>query len=102
MMRAICIAIIFVLGMVVTLGSANTVEAQQLPQPTAAELCRQFDEQGLLDLIGNTRGECVNVLSGPASEEAAYRIAAICGRENIWLILGVENKGQCIQALQGP
>ena len=89
------------LGLAVALGAAPTL-AQQLPQPTAAELCRQFDEQGLLDQIGNTRGECVNVLSGPANAEATNRIAAICGREGIWLILGVQNKGQCIQALTGP
>src|SRR5688500_7872740 len=55
--------------------------AQQLPPATAAERCRAFDEAGLLDPLGNTLGECVNILSGPASSEANNRIAAVCGRE---------------------
>ncbi len=83
-----------------TLGFAGTASAQSLPANDAAELCRVLDEAGVLDELGLTRGECVNLFKGPASENANNFIAAICGVESSQEFTGTSNKGQCIKVVK--
>jgi hypothetical protein len=79
--------------------AAPGVAAAQ-PADNAAELCRQLDEQGELEFLGVTRGECVNLVKGPASPRANNFIAAICGIDFVQQFTGTTNKGQCIQAFR--
>ena len=67
--------------------------------PAAVELCRQFDEAGVLEALGVTRGECVTFSKGPSSPQANSVIAGSCGFTAVQVITGTTNKGQCIKAL---
>ena len=71
----------------------------QEPEPTVPETCRQFDEDGVLDELGLTRGECVNILKGFESGNIHRVIVGFCGSEDIQQQLGTTNKGQCIKVL---
>jgi Na+/glutamate symporter len=73
--------------------------AVHLDKNDAAEACREADEQGVLEELGVTRGECVNSLGTPGNENARSRTAALCGQEFAQQFTGTTNKGQCIQAL---
>ena len=77
----------------------GAVDADHLDKDEAAEACREADEQGVLEALGITRGECVNSLGSPGSEKAGSRIAALCGQEFAQQLTGTTNKGQCIQVL---
>ena len=81
---------------------APAAGAFHLDPNEAAELCRQLDEQGVLDQpgINVTRGECVNLISGPASENANNFVAALCGLDYVQQYTGTTNKGQCIKVLR--
>lgn len=73
--------------------------ADHLDKNEAAEACREAEDQGVLEELGITRGECVNSLGTPGSENASSRIAALCGQEFAQQFTGTSNKGQCIQVL---
>ncbi len=73
--------------------------ADHLDKNEAAQACREADEQGVLEELGITRGECVNSLGTPGNENARSRIAALCGQEFAQQFTGTTNKGQCIQVL---
>jgi hypothetical protein len=66
---------------------------------TAAEMCRQADEAGLLDQpgVGITRGECVNIVKGFDNGSAGSVLSGLCGTEFGQQLAGVTNKGQCIK-----
>ena len=85
------------------LGAPTAVSAESI-RPDVAELCRLADEEGELEELGITRGECVNLISGlisgPASERANNFIAALCGLDFIQEQVGATNKGQCIKAVR--
>lgn len=81
--------------------ASPTVAQQDVPANEAAELCREFDDAGELDREGITRGECVNIFMGPASENANNFIAGVCGFDFALEITETTNKGQCIKALRG-
>ena len=94
------------IGLVVAMGAlaapaGATHGPPHVPANEAAELCRALDESGELDEFGVTRGECVNILKGPASENANNFIAALCGAEEVQEATGTTNKGQCIKVLRG-
>ncbi len=63
------------------------------------QMCRMADEAGFLDAVGATRGECLNTLRGPASENAANFAAGLCGAEHIQQEVGATNKGECIKRM---
>src|SRR5215208_2482834 len=88
------------LSLLGTIGFAPVEVAAQTPANDAAELCRELDEVGQLEAVGVTRGECVNILKGPSSENANNFIAGRCGLDIVQAALGVENKGQCIKLLK--
>ena len=71
----------------------------QEPEQSAPELCREVDEQGLLDEIGINRGECVNILMGFESENFHRVIVGFCGSEDVQEFTETTNKGQCIKVL---
>jgi hypothetical protein len=79
---------------------ATPTMAQDVPANEAAELCRMLDEEGVLEFFGVTRGECVNLVTGPASANANNFIAAICGAEIVQEFTETTNKGQCIKVLR--
>ena len=79
---------------------AITASADPTNAAEVAELCRQADEEGILDEFGITRGECVNLGKGPASENANNFVAALCGLDALQESVGATNKGQCIQAVR--
>jgi hypothetical protein len=81
----------------VVLGATGAGAA---PAGDAAEACRQIDDAGELALLGVTRGECVNLLKGPSSGRSDNFAAAFCGLDDLQLLLGGTNKGQCIKALR--
>jgi hypothetical protein len=84
-----------------TLGFVGTTSAQsEIPANEAAELCREFNENGTLDALGLARGECVNIVKGPASENASNFFAGVCGIELNQEFLGV-SKGPVHQGRQG-
>jgi hypothetical protein len=66
----------------------------------AQDFCREADEEGLLEEMGITFGECINFVTGPASEEANNYIAGICGAEIIQARVGATDKGQCIKIVK--
>ena len=75
--------------------------AGQSNAPGAAELCREIDDEGEFnDVYCITRGECVNLVKGPGSEQSNNVAAAICGSELVRAIFGGTNKGQCIQEVR--
>ena len=66
----------------------------------AREFCREIAEQGGLDEAGATFGECVNILGGPASEQATNFVAGLCGLDFAQEITDTTSKGQCIKVLR--
>ncbi len=66
----------------------------------AREFCQQLAEDGVLDEEGATFGECVNILSGPASEQAANFVAGLCGLAFAQELTDTTSKGQCIKVLR--
>jgi len=89
-----------VLALVVgSFGSAAVASADS-SRPDAAALCRELDADGTLAAFGITRGECVNLTVGPASDHANNVLAAFCGLDVVQADLGVSNKGQCIKLLR--
>ena len=82
------------------LAGPTSVSAQVATPKTAAELCRVLDAAGDLALYGLTRGECVILLKGPATEQSSDFISGVCGYTSSLEYLGVTNKGQCIQAVR--
>src|SRR5215212_5380622 len=89
------------LTLVGAVGLMPVEVAAQIPANEAAERCRALDEAGVLEDAGVTRGECVNILKQPSSENANNFIAGRCGLDIVQAALGVENKGQCIKLLKG-
>ncbi len=83
-----------------SLAAAPNAKAQESDRPEDAEVCRVLDERGGLEVVGITRGECINFLSGPASPQAANFFAGICGLDFLQVFLGVANKGQCVRLLE--
>jgi hypothetical protein len=84
-----------------TLGFAGTASAQSVvPANEAVEICRSLEE-GTLEGIGATFGECVNQIRGPASGNANNFLADLCGEEFVQEFFGTTNKGQCIKAVRG-
>jgi hypothetical protein len=71
------------------------------PEARRGPVLQRADAAGVLAEAGATRGECVNALIGPASENANNCLAAICGIDAAQAELGVTSKGQCIKALRG-
>ncbi len=87
--------------LVSSIGFASPTAAQQdVPANEAAEFCRELDAAGVLDDEGVTRGECVNILRGPASENANNFIAGLCGLDFALEVTETTNKGQCIKVLR--
>ena len=89
-------------GLLMVLASSVAFAAPaiaQEPEQTAPDACRQFDEDGLLDELGLTRGECVNILKGFESGNIHRIIVGACGEEELQEQLGTTNKGQCIKVL---
>ena len=84
------------------LVAPTAVNAQALPPPEAAELCRLADESGELAALGITRGECESYVMGPASEQANNFIAALCGVESVQAQVGATSKGECIKIVRDP
>ena len=82
-----------------TTSSANGFGGNA-PANEAAEICRELDAEGELKEFGLTRGECVNLFMGPASENANNFRAAICGIEFVQGLTETTSKGQCIKALR--
>ena len=66
----------------------------------ARESCQQAAEDGFLDELGLTFGECLNIVSGPASEQAANFVAGFCGFDFIQEEVGATTKGQCIKVVR--
>ena len=85
--------------LLMTLGFVGTASADPTGANDAAEFCRFLDEEGVLDEFGVTRGECVNLVKGPASANANNFVAGLCGIDFVQEDLGVSNKGQCIKAI---
>jgi hypothetical protein len=92
------VLVIALLTLVVSPLVFSSVAVAQSDASVAAEMCRALDESGDLEDLGITRGECVNILKGPSSEQANNRIAGLCGETGIQAFFGVTNKGQCIKA----
>ena len=102
---AMAVGLMLMLGLPMLALTGDGASANHVPPPTsseAAELCRQLDEEGVLDAPGNevTRGECVNILTGPASENANNFIAGICGLAFAQESTGTTSKGQCIKIVR--
>ncbi len=57
---------------------ASALQIVPQPAPDAAEFCRAAGEGSFLFGV-TTRGECVNILKGPSSENSTSFIAGICG-----------------------
>ena len=70
------------------------------PARDAAAACRSLDEADRLERFGLTRGECVNILKGPASERSNNFIVGLCSYSFAPALTGTTNRGQCIQVLR--
>ena len=81
-------------------GTASAQSERSEDVQAAIELCRGLDEGGVLEAQGFTFGECVNVFSGPASENANNFIAGLCGLDFAQAFTQTTNKGQCIKVLK--
>jgi len=81
-------------------GTFLAPAAYAAPANDAAATCKAIDDDGGLDQAGITRGECVNLIKGPASEQSNNFIAAVCGFEFVQDVTGTTNKGQCIKVLR--
>jgi len=75
----------------------GTVAAAPGGARDAAAFCQELNAEGVLAEFGVTVGECVNLVMGPASENANNFVAAICGVDFIQESLGATSKGQCIK-----
>ena len=81
-------------------GTASAQSDRSEAVAFAHEVCREAQEEGVLDELGLTFGECINLVSGPASENANNQIAAFCGAEIIQEFTETTNKGQCIKVFK--
>ena len=77
---------------------ASALQIVPQPAPDAGEFCRAADEGGFLFGV-TTRGECVNILKGPSSDNSISFIAGICGSDLFQSLSGTTNKGECIKAV---
>jgi hypothetical protein len=68
------------------------------PNTYAVDFCRGLEEEGLLDALGITFGECVNIFAGLETQNINRAIAGFCGIDFFQAIFG--NKGQCVSFLQ--
>ena len=57
------------------------------------DTCRSNNEAGALKCSGHNRGECVNHLSGPSSQNASHNLAARCGLDSHQVATDTTNKG---------
>jgi hypothetical protein len=94
----------FILLAVITLtsGFASMVAAHPSAPYTvspdqAAAICQELRDEGILDQLDRTTGQCVNDLIGPSSELAFNYISSFCAREVYQQIIEVSNRGQCIR-----
>ena len=85
--------------LVASFGSAAVAFADST-HPDAAAACRALDADGTLAAFGITRGECVNLTTGPASDHSSNELAALCGLDGAQAALGISNTGQCIKLLR--
>ena len=96
-------ALLSVLFTSVAFASPTVAQIFESPANEAAEFCRELDEEGILGTgssTGANRGECVNFLMGPASQNANNFIAGACGFDVVQLITGTTSKSECIKFLR--
>ena len=87
---------------VLTLGlTAVPAASAQQGSRLATEFPRLADETGDLERFSLRRGECVNIVTGPAGEKGNNFFAGLCGSD-VWqqIITGTTNKGECLQVLR--
>ena len=70
------------------------------PITKAAEVCHQADERGDLKALSITRGDCVDSLIGPRTEEATREIAALCAVVGVQTNVGATTTTQCIRNVE--
>lgn len=88
--------------LLVLLGSFSMLTAAQGGDPAsdAVTICQSLRQNGVLDQLGLTTGECVNLIQGPATATANNEFAGGCGWEPNQAVVGASNKGQCVAFLK--
>jgi hypothetical protein len=97
---AMTVGLMLMLGLPMLAFGGSASAAPATPANAAVEVCQQAQEEGLLDELGITFGECVNIVKGPASATANNFIAGFCGLAFVQDQFGATNKGQCIKVVK--
>jgi len=99
-MRKFLVTVTLVIAM--SLGIvASPVFAAPTGASDAAAFCQELNAEGfLLEELGITVGECVNLVKGPVNENSNNFVAAICGVDFIQEDVGTTTKGQCIKVVR--
>ena len=77
----------------------NLRAVAQRSAPDAVAFCRMLDEIGELD-PSFTQGECVAAHKDRSSPQAKSHFAGYCGQPLVQQMLGVRNKGECIEVVK--
>lgn len=97
MFRVLCTVLFLVVALASTAAARTATPANEV-----AAQCHDLDAREVLKALGVNRGDCVNLLRGPASAGAANFYAAACGYEPDQGGVGATNRGQCLIVLIEP